>query len=351
MSAKANYFKLGLFVLAGLAVAVAMVLALGAGRLFQRTIALETYIDDSVQGLDIGSKVRYRGVLLGEVKRLGFTAERYEQEKPLGQRKPYVLVEAVLHADLLGPLGKADAELMQQYIDQGLRVRVAPQGITGINYLELDFVDPHQNPPLPIDWQPRNPYIPSARAKLVQFTNQIDNVLRMLEEVDLGRLAQDVSALLDKTGRKIDALPVEKIGAEGAALIVELRETNRKLSTLLGGADTQATFAETAAAAARLRQILANPALDTLPNDVAAAAASVRATAESERLKTAIASLNRITARLDHALAASEQDIAATLENLRQTTENLRDLTEAARRYPAGTLFGEPPAPIRRGSQ
>jgi paraquat-inducible protein B len=351
MSAKANYFKLGLFVLAGLAVTVAMVLALGAGKLFERTILLETYVDDSVQGLDIGSKVRYRGVLLGEVKRLGFTAERYELDKPLGQRKPYVLVEATLDAKDLGPLGKADAELLQQYIDQGLRIRVAPQGITGINYLELDFVDPIQNPPLPIDWQPRNLYVPSARAKLVQFTNQVDNVLRMLEEVNLGQLARDASALLEKTTKKVDALPVEKLGAEGTALLAELRDTNRKLSALLGGADTQATFTETAAAAARLRQILANPALDTLPNDVAAAAASVRATAESERLKAAIASLDRITARLDNALGASEQDIAATLENLRQITENLRDLTEAARRYPAGALFGEPPPPIRRSPQ
>ncbi|MCZ7566056.1 MAG: MlaD family protein [Burkholderiales bacterium] len=155
MSAKPNYFKLGLFVLAGLAVAVAMVLALGAGKLFERTITMETYVDDSVQGLDLGSKVRYRGVLLGEVKRLGFTAERYEQDKPLGQRKPYVLIEATLNVDQLGPLGRADADLLKQYIEQGLRVRVAPQGITGINYLELDFVEPTLNPPLPINWQPR----------------------------------------------------------------------------------------------------------------------------------------------------------------------------------------------------
>ncbi|MCC6609048.1 MAG: MCE family protein [Burkholderiales bacterium] len=351
MSAKANYFKLGLFILAGLAVTVAMVLALGAGRLFGRSILLETYVDDSIQGLDVGSKVRYRGVLLGEVTRLGFTAERYELDKPLGQRKNYVLVEARLDAKDLGPLGKADAEVMQQYIDQGLRIRVAPQGITGINYLELDFTDPTQNPPLPIDWQPRNLYVPSARAKLTQVANQVESVLRSLDEADLARLARDASTLLEKTAKKVDALPVEKLGAEGTALLAELRDTNRKLAALLGGADTRATFTETAAAAARLRQILGNPALDTLPNDVAAAAASVRATAESERLKATIASLDRIASRLDNALAGSGQDIAATLENLRQITENLRDLSESARRYPAGALFGEPPPPIRRSPQ
>jgi len=325
MATKANYFKLGLFILAAIAIVVAMVLALGAGKLFQRTVTLETYIDDSVQGLDIGSKVRYRGVLLGEVKRLGFTAERYELDKPLGQRKPYVLVEAVLNLDRLGPLGDVDVQLMQQYINQGLRIRVAPQGITGINYLELDFVDPLFNPPLPIDWQPLNPYIPSARAKLVQFTNQIDSVLRSLEEADIKNLADDIDKFLKTATRKLDALPVEKLSAEASTLLAEYR-----------------------AAAVRLQQVLANPELDTLPDNVASAANRVRAVADSERLHRAIANLDSILARLDQSLAGSEHDIAATLNNLRQTTENLRELTEAARRYPAGTLFGEPPPPVRR---
>jgi paraquat-inducible protein B len=348
MSAKANYFKLGLFILAAIAIAVAMVLALGAGKIFERTVALETYIDDSVQGLDIGSKVRYRGVLLGEVKRLGFTAERYELDKPLGQRKPYVLVEAVLNLDRLGPLGDVDVELMKQYIDQGLRIRVAPQGITGINYLELDFVDPQVNPPLPIDWQPTKPYIPSARAKLVQFTNQVETVLRTLEEVDFKKLARDIDGLVVTATRKVDELPIEKIGADSTALIAELRATNRKLAELVGGEDTKATIVELRATTARLRQVLANPALDTLPDDVASAANRVRAVADSERLHRAIGNLDAILGRLDQALAGSEHDIATTLSNLRQTTENLRELTEAARRYPAGTLLGEPPAPIRR---
>jgi phospholipid/cholesterol/gamma-HCH transport system substrate-binding protein len=347
MPAKANYFKLGLFILAAIAIAVAMVLALGAGKIFERTVTLETYIDDSVQGLDIGSKVRYRGVLLGEVKRLGFTAEQYELDKPLGQRKPYVLVEAELNLKRLGPLATADVDLMQQYIKEGLRIRVAPQGITGINYLELDFVDPQLNPPLPINWRPRYPYIPSARAKLVQFTNQIDSVLRSLDEADIKQLAHDVDTLVQTTTRKIDALQVEKLGGDAVALINEVRETNRKLALLVGGEETRATIAEMRAAATRLREVLANPAFDTLPGSVVSAADRVRAVADSERLHRAIANLDSLLARLDQALAGSEHDIAATLNNLRQTTENLRELSESARRYPAGTLFGEPPAPVR----
>ena len=46
-------------------------------------------------------------------------------------------------------------------VEKGLRVRLAPQGITGTSYLEIDYVDPAQ-PLLPIDWTPDNVYIPSA---------------------------------------------------------------------------------------------------------------------------------------------------------------------------------------------
>ena len=38
------------------------VVVLGGGALFRRTVIFETYLQESVQGLDIGSPVRYRGV-------------------------------------------------------------------------------------------------------------------------------------------------------------------------------------------------------------------------------------------------------------------------------------------------
>ena len=48
-------------------------------------------------------------------------------------------------------------------IEKGLRIRIAPQGITGTNYLEIDYVDPKANPELPISWEPDHVYIPSAQ--------------------------------------------------------------------------------------------------------------------------------------------------------------------------------------------
>jgi len=62
-----NYFRLGLFVLAAIGVLVAVVLIFGSGQLFKKSFVIETYIKQSVTGLDTGASVRFRGVKIGQV--------------------------------------------------------------------------------------------------------------------------------------------------------------------------------------------------------------------------------------------------------------------------------------------
>ena len=104
MSQKANYFKLGLFVIGAVAAGVAVLLIIGTGRWLKPRAVMETYFNESVQGLDIGSKMKYRGVVIGEVTRISFIYVKYEQDKPMNQRKRYVLVEAQLEPKALGTM-------------------------------------------------------------------------------------------------------------------------------------------------------------------------------------------------------------------------------------------------------
>src|SRR5687767_10992747 len=94
MSAKANYFKLGMFIIVAVVLTIAAVLVLGAGRIFQKRFIIETYLDQSVQGIDLGSRVKYRGVPIGNIRRIGFTQNHYSAPdvgKPT--RHSYVLLE------------------------------------------------------------------------------------------------------------------------------------------------------------------------------------------------------------------------------------------------------------------
>ncbi len=96
MSAQANFFKLGLFVIGATVVLVLLLLILGSGRWFQSKVAIETYLNESAQGLEVGSKVKYRGVVVGEVTKIGFTYTKYQLDKPMAERLRYVMIEALL---------------------------------------------------------------------------------------------------------------------------------------------------------------------------------------------------------------------------------------------------------------
>jgi hypothetical protein len=49
MSQKANYFKLGLFVIGAVAAGVAVLLIIGTGRWLKPRAVMETYFNESVQ--------------------------------------------------------------------------------------------------------------------------------------------------------------------------------------------------------------------------------------------------------------------------------------------------------------
>jgi phospholipid/cholesterol/gamma-HCH transport system substrate-binding protein len=351
VSAQANFFKIGLFVIGATATLIFLLVMLGAGRLFQSKIVMETYFNESVQGLELGSKVKYRGVIVGEVRSIGFSYTRYQQDIPMADRLRYVMVEATILPRLIG--GRAGAgditrsDTAQAEIDKGLRVRLAPQGITGTSYMEIDYVDPKTNPILPISWEPANVYIPSAQSTVTQFVaaasdiverlRNIDldatlanlnrlliNTNRRIEAVDTAELSRRSASVLSKLETKLDQLPMDKLGKDGSALLVELRQTNE-----------------------RLAKILDDPAWKNLPSNANATVAQARKLIEDPNIASTIMHMERTLARLDRIVGGTESDLSTTLANLRQISENLRDLTENAKRYPAAVILGQPPLPTK----
>jgi len=351
VSAQANFFKIGLFVIGATATLIFLLVMLGAGRLFQSKIVMETYFNESVQGLELGSKVKYRGVIVGEVRSIGFSYTRYQQDIPMADRLRYVMVEATILPRLIG--GRAGAgditrsDTAQAEIDKGLRVRLAPQGITGTSYMEIDYVDPKTNPILPISWEPANVYIPSAQSTVTQFVaaasdiverlRNIDldatlanlnrlliNTNRRIEAVDTAELSKRSASVLSKLETKLDQLPMDKLGKDGSALLVELRQTNE-----------------------RLAKILDDPAWKNLPSNANATVAQARKLIEDPNIASTIMHMERTLARLDRIVGGTESDLSTTLANLRQISENLRDLTENAKRYPAAVILGQPPLPTK----
>ena len=349
MSLRANYYKLGLFVIGAVACAVAILLVVGSGRWFTPKLTVETYFNESVQGLDIGSKLKYRGVEIGSVTRISFTYTRYQLERPIAERARYVLVEAEIQPRLLG--GRSAAGDLTEptnaalEVERGLRVRLAPQGITGTNYLEIDYVEPSSNPVLPIDWQPVNIYIPSARSTVTAFVDAASEIVDRLQKLDIEGTMGNLNKLLVTTNDRIGAIDTKGLGAQAQRTLEKMESTLDGIASRQISNEAIALIKEIRETNRQLQETIGDPAWRQVPRDASAAVAEVRKLVSDPKLAASLGHLERTLGRLDRITGGGSGDLTSTLENLRQITDNLRQITEDAKRYPSNVLFGQPPVP------
>ncbi len=339
-----NYFKIGLFVIAAAAITVVAIIAFGVGAFFEERIRVETYFETTVQGLDIGSPVKYRGVDVGRVEEMTVVRNEY----PTQHR--YVLVRMALNKRaFLGTTERDDLSQIGREVDEGLRVRLGFQGVTGAAYIEIDYLDPRRHPPLEIDWTPRYPYIPASPSIIARIGDAVDGILRNLEEINIQGIAAALEESLVGLTRALNDVDAREIGAQAESLLRELRETNRQfaealrdldLTTLQAGAET------TLESLRRLLERTEGPLLDFLENSSDAAGhldEILEQLALSGDLPESMAHLNRLLGRLDRLVHRHQGQVEATVDNLREMSENFRELSESARENPSQFLFGAPP--------
>jgi len=352
MSLKANYFKLGLFVIGAIIAGIVLLIVIGSGRWFVPKLTIETYFNESVQGLDIGSKLKYRGVSIGDVTRIGFTYNKYELDKPITDRARYVLVEAQIEPRLVGgraaagDLTQPDAAKLE--IERGLRIRLAPQGITGTSYVEIDYVDPKTNPILPISWEPANVYIPSAQSTVTQFVSAAQEIIDRLHKLDIEGTLANLNRLMVTTNNRIDAIDTKALSERSVRVLTKVENTLDSINAKKLSDEGVALLAELRESNAELKKTLAKPSLQKLPDDAEAAMVRIKELVSDPKLAKSLANLERTMTRFDRLLGGGESDLASSIENLRQITDNLRDLTEESKRYPANLIFGAPPPPLER---
>jgi paraquat-inducible protein B len=193
---RALHLRVGLLVLAGLGLAVGFILYLSAGRFTARQMIFETYITESVAGLDIGAPVRFRGVRIGRVSEIALATAVYGRSTggSTDAANRLVLIRFAVDPDRYG-----EGAEVAGAVAAGLRVRIASQGVTGISYLEVDFVgDPARAPPIEVPWTPRYPVIPSVPSTITQVTSAAERVMTRLADIDVQALILSATALLDE---------------------------------------------------------------------------------------------------------------------------------------------------------
>jgi ABC-type transporter Mla subunit MlaD len=313
-----RYYRLGLFVVVSITILAALFFVLGGRKLFQPTYTFETYFDTSVAGLEIGAPLRYRGVPLGQVSEILTSGATYESAVPFVKRRNYIVVRAKVTLSAIESIQvERDA---QEMVNRGLRAQTQLAGITGQQYLSLDFLSPPEKyPPLEFEWTPRYRYIPSAPSLAGEIVAKAQQLMASLGGLDLKSTVQKLDTLLTNLNGKIDEVPLAEISADAKDV---LRNANATI--------------------VRVDRLVANSGLDQSLDNVKAVTGSLRTLTNNGSLDRTIARIDEAVERLNGLMGDNQYDVRVIVQDLRATSENLRQLSATIKRDPGALIAGPP---------
>jgi ABC-type transporter Mla subunit MlaD len=354
MTQNANYFKLGLFVIAAFCLGVGFLIVFGAGEFMKQEILAETCFDESVQGLDVGSEVKYKGVRIGTVKAITTPVQMYQVPSR------FVLVVFALDPDAFPAADDQDpVQAVKKAVDQGLTVYLSFKGITGAAFLETDYL-PDIVDPVDITWTPDNLYIPSRKSSIKRLGDAVNLILENLNEINVLGMTRDLEELLDNLNRKTAELDLAGISTQTAAMMAEIQNTGRILSETIDSQAIRRMIQDAGGSFSSIQSLVADirdPMTRTL-EDLSHAAASAKTLTRDleERTDTRInelsrqmdglmKTLNNTVAMLENLVWLNSDTINRTINNFEHTSENLKQMSLKIRRYPARLLLERPPKP------
>ncbi|MBC9180175.1 MlaD family protein [Pseudoroseomonas ludipueritiae] len=331
------YVRVGALLLAGLALGLGFLFFLTAGQVGKSAELFETYLSESVTGLESGAPVRYRGVRIGQVTEIGLVNAEY---RPDSRSQAAAAFQLVLVRMALDPKRATmpNVEAAQRAVQNGLRARLSSQGLTGVSYVELDFVDPERFPPREVPWAPAYPVIPSIPSTVAQVQDAAEQVLSRIQNAPIEEILSNIAGL---TG----ALNGQVHDGDLARTLREAAETMATLRQAVADADIAGTMRDVRGVASNLNDLTGGPEAKRALASIAAAADGLRTAAS--QLPAAIQSLERTARSARGVTQDTNADLAPILRDLRAVASNLRDTTELLRRFPGAAILGAPPPPPR----
>jgi len=307
MDREANYVAVGAFVL--------LVIALGAGFVLwytgqadgEENKRYELYFEGSVSGLAEGSPVRYLGVSVGRVSRIGID--------PRNPARVRVVVDITESTPIRGDTV----------------ARLALQGITGLLYVDVRPRDPGSLPRPPVAGI-KYPVIPTEQSQFAELVASVPDVITKASE-----------AL-----NRINAMLSDKNIAAVNATFTFSEKATAELPTAVG--EARAMFLELRAAATEMRGTArALQELTSKSGDqVRIAAERLRESADnvastSERLDRLVAdNAGNINRFAGEGLAEFEQ----LLRETRHAVRAIDSLTESLERDPSRLIYRQQPAGV-----
>jgi len=295
-------FTLGLFVVIAFVIGAAAVVWLGASRYFKTGTTYVTFFDESVQGLEIDSAVKYRGVDVGRVKKIRVAPDHRLIE----------VVMTIFEKDVVWPDTVAQKSLA---------------GLSGMSFLSLSPGKPADFALAPkISFPVKYPVIPSKPAQFDQLLSEADKTLGNLKQFDFKGLSDQMKSTARSMEGFLTDPRMDRIMAHLETVTARLDSTTRAIDNIVAGGEVKDLLDETRKTLSDTRLLVGEMSEEIRSMDLS------KTTANTNRL---IEGIDRRTQRIT-------EEISSAAENLGETSGSLDRLIERLRAKPSDIICGKP---------
>ena len=301
-------FKLGLFIIFAAIVFFAALFILGTMDRFNEKAHISTLVSESVQGLSVGSSVKYQGVPIGNVREImiypGDNVIRIDMEINISKFK----VQQPGHAPITISVDEFNSNIGKA-VEKGLRCRMELEGITGSKYIELQ---PAQ------DTEPSNfditefgleyPYVPSQPSLISDLRGSVTSILAKLESIDYKGISDRTNAVLDSINERVNSPKFDETIDNVNAMVNEARKSIENLEKL-----TDSDIREKIDVISQNVNTAVN-AVESLTKSVEVEIKSIEFAQVSENLRSFLSTAIRTSKTLDETLFNVNNGVDALIE-------------------------------------
>ncbi|EFK12323.1 conserved hypothetical protein [delta proteobacterium NaphS2] len=323
MASKKAKFTVGLFVAGGLAITVLAIVWLGMSRYFEKGRFYVTYFNESVQGLQKDSPVKYRGVSIGRVESIGVAPDSK-------------LIQVILKIET------------GQKLDHSIVAQLKNVGITGSMLVELDRKKMGESDKSPgISFPSEYPIVASKPSEINRLLQGLDDMLNHFKSIDLKGISDKLKLTLDNANIMMADADIKGISSKLQSSLTSADQIlkNEKWESILGSVDHAAESADALMKNAERTLVRLENFIGENEKPVSEAATDLRKVMVNannllEKWAAFISSSDDTLNRLKVQLLISAQ-------NLERATEHLDRFMEVIADSPSQLIFGEPPEPRR----
>jgi ABC-type transporter Mla subunit MlaD len=314
---------------------VAGAITLGAGRMFEKSVEVETCFDESIAGLEVGAPVKHRGVTIGHVQSIRFPREPAAKGNTTGEPFRNILVEMAIDPHVAADVNEHQLKpILDRMVAKGLRARISRSGLAGSAYIDLNYLDPTRYPIASMPVRTQDLFVPSAPGAFNQVVDALTDIATKLQKADLDQVVRHVDGLILHVDQSVQDLQVAELRTRAVAILDHVQSASTRLQQILDDPRVAQVISDLPEISGRIRSVTGR--VDEL--------------IKNGKLDQSAVHLQHTLAEADELLAAQSDNVRTILNDLRATIANARELTDEVKANPAQLLFGQPPSRTAYGN-